>query len=203
MPKITLRQSLNRQRRQLDDSARARLGAAAQSRLLANDVYRDAASVALYAPCRGEVDTAQLFVSARAAGKQVVYPRVVHDQLQFVPVDDVASLQVGSFGICEPPDGDGVPVSAIDLMLIPGIAFSRDGHRLGSGYGYYDRTLGTQGRPGVLVGLAYDFQLLETLPSEPHDVPLDLLVTDVRTLVFAPSLNPDNPVHNSEGGVIL
>ncbi len=192
MPKTILRQSLDRHRRQLDDSLRKQLDEAAQRRFLSSDVYVAADIIALYAPRRGEADTAQLFIAARAAGKQIVYPRVTGEQLVFVGVNDSTSLQPGAFGILEPSGYDAVPVADIDVMVVPGLAFGRDGHRLGSGFGYYDRTFGNEGRPGVLVGFAYDFQLLDTLPVEAHDVQLDLLVTDARTLVFAASPEIDN-----------
>lgn len=189
MPKNTLRQTLNRQRRQLDETVRNRCDLAAQQRLLCEEVFAAASVIALYAPCRGEVDTSRLFAAARSAGKLVAYPRVAGDHLSFVPVDTLAALQVGAFGIPEPASGSELPVSSLELILVPGVGFGRDGHRLGSGFGYYDRTLAAQGRPKALVGFAYDFQLVNTLPVEPHDVQLDQLVTDARTLVFAPSIN--------------
>jgi len=201
MPKTILRQSLDRQRRQLDDSARKLLDDAAQLRFLSSATYATADVIALYAPCRGEVDTSQLFAAARATGKHVVYPRVADDHLVFVTVKDPRSLQAGAFGILEPIGCDEVSVAKIDVMIVPGLAFSRDGHRLGSGFGYYDRTFGLRGRPGKLIGFAYDFQLQDTLPIEPHDVQLDLLITDARTLVFDVSPGIENPIQQMEGGV--
>jgi len=190
MSKDILRQQYLQQRRQLDPSLRARLDEMAQTRLLASNAYCDAKVIALYSPARGEVDTALILAAALRDGKKVVYPRVAGEQLVFVPVLTESDLSPGAFAINEPVGSDLVPVPAIDLMLLPGLAFSRDGHRLGSGKGFYDRTLGCNGRPGILAGLAYDFQLNATLPFEAHDVCLDLLVTDARVLAFAPLITP-------------
>jgi 5-formyltetrahydrofolate cyclo-ligase len=79
-----------------------------------------------------------------------------------------------------------VDVRQIDLFIVPGVAFCADGRRLGNGWGYYDRLLAGVGSTAVKVGLAFDCQLLPWLPSQEHDVRMDLVVTESRTYPFEP-----------------
>ncbi len=94
------------------------------------------------------------------------------------------ALVRGPLGADEPPSGapEADPAD-IECVVMPGVAFSLDGLRLGRGGGYYDATLKTMPR-AARVGLAYDVQIVETLPREPHDAPLDAVVTDARVLSF-------------------
>ena len=70
----------------------------------------------------------------------------------------------------------------LDLVIVPGIAFDKKGHRIGYGYGYYDRFLKTIKKKAVKIGLAFDFQLIESIPEEEHDVPMNIVVTDKEIL---------------------
>jgi 5-formyltetrahydrofolate cyclo-ligase len=76
-----------------------------------------------------------------------------------------------------------VALDAIDCFVVPGVAFSEEGHRLGRGGGYYDATLGLAAR-AARVGLAFDAQIVPTLPAEPHDAAMDAVVSEARTLLF-------------------
>jgi 5-formyltetrahydrofolate cyclo-ligase len=103
---------------------------------------------------------------------------------------DPSDLVRGTFGAGEPPPGArSVPLHEIGCFVLPGVGFSRDGFRLGRGGGYYDATL-RQARGAFLVGVAYQLQLLDQLPTEPHDVPLDAIVTELETLLFPRKVNP-------------
>jgi 5-formyltetrahydrofolate cyclo-ligase len=91
---------------------------------------------------------------------------------------------LGPLGALEPPAGaPEVARDAIECVLVPGIAFSPDGHRLGRGGGYYDATLAAMPR-AARVGVAFDLQLVAALPAEAHDARLDALVTEARVLLF-------------------
>jgi 5-formyltetrahydrofolate cyclo-ligase len=178
MPKQLFRDTLLAQRVQLSKDQRRCLSRAAQQALIGSPVFQDAACIALYSPTRGEVETAMLFSAARRAGKKVCYPRVVGERMVFIEVDDLASLGKGAFGLLEPQEGPGVSVADLQLMVVPGVAFDRSGHRLGYGKGFYDRELHSVGFSGVLIGLCYGFQLLDRLPVEAHDVPVACLVSE-------------------------
>jgi len=149
------------------------------------DVMRSARVVALYAPLGTEVDSALIARRLRSRGVRVLFPRAIVGQRRLVfcacePTD----LVRGPLGAGEPPAAAiEVALGDIDVFLIPGVAFSVDGLRLGRGGGYYDVTLKQAPRP-PRIGLAFDAQILPTLPREPHDVPLDAVVTEARTLSF-------------------
>jgi 5-formyltetrahydrofolate cyclo-ligase len=101
--------------------------------------------------------------------------------VEFVAVETLAALQPSRFGICEPRSGEAVPLARIDLVVLPGVAFDKKGIRLGYGLGCYDRALAAIERP-TLVGLAYDFQVVNALPREEHDIPVDMVVTERKIL---------------------
>lgn len=178
MPKQVFRDALLAHRMQLSARERCELSRTAQHKLVTSLLFNKATCIALYSPTRGEVETELLFTAARKAQKRVCYPRVEGERMQFVEVNDLASLSRGAFGLLEPQDGSGVPVADLDLMIVPGVAFDRTGHRLGYGKGFYDRELHSVGFSGVLIGLCFKFQLLDRLPTESHDVPVDCLVTE-------------------------
>jgi len=148
------------------------------------DVFSEAATIALYAPIRNEVDTALIFGEARRVGKRVLYPRVCNEEMLFYEVEDAGELKQGAFGILEPcVTGEGLPPDAADLIVVPGVAFDSSGHRLGFGKGYYDRFLARLRRPVILVGLCHDFQLLKQVPREEHDIRMQYIVTEQRVVV--------------------
>lgn len=110
-----------------------------------------------------------------ALGKPMAYPKVLdREHMAFYLTD---ALAPGFRGIPEPQGGEEVIPTARDLMLLPGLAFSLAGDRLGYGGGYYDRYLAALPQKPLLCGLCYDLQVVDALPREPHDIRLDLLVT--------------------------
>lgn len=139
--------------------------------------YRAAERVMLYYPLWDEVDCRPLFESALAAGKRVILPTVVGDDIVPVEITAETEWRVGEFGIKEPVAGryDG----EIDLIVIPGMAFDGEGNRLGRGKGYYDRFL--ELHPGAYrLGLCFDFQMIESVPTEPFDRKMDEVITVPR-----------------------
>ncbi|MBI3542331.1 MAG: 5-formyltetrahydrofolate cyclo-ligase [Deltaproteobacteria bacterium] len=149
-------------------------------------------SVALYFPIRGEVDTRAFHAHLRSGRKRCLFPRVAKaaklQPLEFFEVADWSELRLGAFGIGEPVPLPGVAPVKPDVVLVPGTAFSLDAHRLGYGAGHYDATVDAWKAEGQrasvrLVGLAYEFQIVERLPSEPHDQRLDFVVGEERFVV--------------------
>jgi 5-formyltetrahydrofolate cyclo-ligase len=146
---------------------------------------REARVLALYAPLGSEVDTLEIARRASDRATTVLYPRVAQGErrLAFARAEP-GELVPGPLGALEPPAAAReVPLDEIDCVVVPGVAFSEDGLRLGRGGGYYDATLERMPR-AARVGVAFDAQIVPTLPREPHDVPLDALVTETRVLLF-------------------
>lgn len=187
--KKALRASLRAARESLDRATHDRASADACARLLSVPELAGAArTVALFAATRSEVDVSTAARALFGAGACVVYPRVAQDctpRLRFHVVLQLGALRPGRFGILEPPpELPEVAVEAIDVVVVPGLAFDRAGRRLGYGGGYYDEVgaiLKARGR-GVLVGVGFDFQFIENVPAGADDVAIDCVVTDARTV---------------------
>jgi 5-formyltetrahydrofolate cyclo-ligase len=190
MLKSELRKLMTEQRLALSPQERERLGAGAQAALISSEAFARARLVLLYDPIRGEVPTERIAAAAVAAGKQLALPRVGREPRHLwlhAYAGDPALLVAGAYGIREPaPDWPLVAPQAVDLVVVPGVAFDRQGNRLGYGGGYYDRMLPTvrSGNPSaVLVGLAYGFQVVAGLPGDSHDVPVDAIATEAGLIL--------------------
>lgn len=110
-------------------------------------------------------------------GFEIYFPRVTGDTLEAVLVSNLEQLETGKFGIKEPKiEIDATHHQEFDCILVPGVVFSKDCHRLGYGKGFYDRLL--KNIEGLKIGLGYDFQVVDEIPAESHDVRLDLVITE-------------------------
>jgi 5-formyltetrahydrofolate cyclo-ligase len=185
--KRALRRMMRASREGVAAGERGRMGLAASEALLALPELQAARVFSAYVPTRGELDISAMVAQRVAAGATVVYPRVATERprLRFHVVVGETPLNVGAFGILEPPvDAPEIPAEAIDVVLVPGLAFDAEGRRLGYGGGYYDelaQRLRAHGG-GFLVGLGYDFQIIERCPTGDGDVTLDCIVTDARVI---------------------
>lgn len=136
-----------------------------------------AASVMGFVGVGNEADTGPTIDSLTAAGFRVVLPRVVGDEIVAAAHEPTSALVVGAFGIPE-PTGEPVDPDAIDVVLVPGLAFTRDGRRLGQGGGFYDRFLPRLRPDCVTIGVCFAEQIVDDLTTEPHDRIVDRVVTD-------------------------
>jgi 5-formyltetrahydrofolate cyclo-ligase len=175
--KHELRARVRRQRAALGAGERTRAVRQAGDHLLAVPEVAAARRVLLYASHGDEVDTDRIVTSLVARGMEVLLPRVVDRRLELVHVGDLASLAAGFRGLRE-PTGPAVGSEGLDVAVVPGIAFDRLGGRLGQGGGHYDRLLAELPPAVVRIGLAFALQVVEAVPHETHDVPVDLLVTE-------------------------
>ncbi|MFU8891184.1 MAG: 5-formyltetrahydrofolate cyclo-ligase [Anaerosomatales bacterium] len=159
----------------------ARASAAAE-RVLGLPEIAAARTVLAYSATREEIDPAPVLAALRRRGVVVVLPRVSGPgQLTLHRVDDAADLVEGPFGLLEPAEGaPAVAPADVDVAIVPGVAFDGACRRVGHGGGYYDRLLGAMTH-AVTVGLAFDEQVFSEVPSEPHDMCVDVLVTPTRT----------------------
>lgn len=187
MVRAALRRDLIARRLALTTEEVARRSEAIISRVEQLPAYGQARVLMTYVAFRQEVETRELIRRALAHGKQVVVPRVDREEhrLLAVAIDGLQDLFPGAWGIPEPKAvaGRTVAPSAIDLVIVPGVAFDRCGNRLGYGGGYYDRFLPTLRPAAAVVALAYGFQVLQELPPGPHDVPVQYVVTEDEVIV--------------------
>lgn len=151
-------------------------------RLLNVGALGTARAVGLYGPIRGEVPVRECFTALRRKAMAIYFPRVAEEtRLEFARIDAWEQLVRGYRGICEPdPSLPAVPIRELDVLVIPGVAFDLEGRRLGWGKGFYDRAL--RGYRGFRIGLAYDFQILESLPEDPHDERVDAVISEKRLI---------------------
>lgn len=178
----------------MPDDRRAACAREATARLMSlPEVARGMAAgavVAGYVAMRGELDMSLALGAARAAGAVVALPRIgapVPPRMRFHQVDAGQPLVAGPWGLLEPDAAaPQVPETSIGVMLVPGLAFDGEGRRVGYGKGHYDEVLGplraAGGRRALLVGVGYDFQIVDRCPADANDVSLDLVVTEARVL---------------------
>ena len=133
-----------------------------------------ASVIALFVSFADEPETAK-FIEQLSHHKRVVVPRIEGEDMKFYDVSK--GLRKGAFGIMEPTATTPIEPSEIDVMIIPGVAFTHSGARLGRGKGFYDKYLSHKGFRAYTIGVCYPCQLVEELPTEPHDKQLDLIVT--------------------------
>ena len=187
MMKQALRRQMRRKLAGMPAEAAAIKSRAACSAFAALAEFRDASTVMLYMPIAMEVDTVELTLAAWQADKTVLMPKVTLEPRRMSAVQ-VRSFEddftVGAFGIREPAGAEAWPVDGIDLIVVPALAYDRCGNRLGKGGGFYDRFLALPSRRGVPCGLGFDEQLLDEVPTDDHDQPIDMVVTDREVLRF-------------------
>lgn len=158
-----------------------------QKRFLSLSEWENASRLALYASFKNEVLTDNILESSLAHGKEVFFPRVVKEKkgLTFLKVHGKKDFTQGSYEIREPahdrPLETGTP-SSFDIIVVPGIAFDMNGNRLGYGKGYYDRALGNIKKRGLIMALSFDFQIVDKVPVEKHDIKVDRIVTESRAI---------------------
>ena len=183
-------------RRELLAARRALTGAPAEEaavrlteRLLAVPEVAGATTVAAYVSIGAEPATGPLLEQLHAAGVRVLLPVLLPDgDLDWAPYDGPASLRTAGLGLLEPA-ADPVGVDAIrsaDIVLVPGVAVSTTGHRLGRGGGSYDRALARVTPDTFTCLLLHDGELDKDVPVEDHDVPVTAAVTPTRFVRFRP-----------------
>jgi 5-formyltetrahydrofolate cyclo-ligase len=146
--------------------------AAMASDFFATEEYRNARSIYGYLPYNQEVRTVPILEQALRDGKRVAVPKCYGDEMRFIWMKDLSAVEKGYAGIPEPIAGGPVADDEEALVLMPGLAFDREGHWIGYGGGFYDKFLAREtNHPKV--ALCYDFQVLDHLETEEFDIPVD------------------------------
>jgi 5-formyltetrahydrofolate cyclo-ligase len=186
--KVELRKRMRALRATFPASACAERSTRLVARLGALEPIARARSVALFSPIAAhrEVDLSALDPVLRARGTRVAYPRTLPSlpgAMEFRFVSDVGRLKDHPFGMREPADDEPIAQPGeLDAIVVPALAADSRGHRIGYGGGYYDRALPLHAPPAVSIAVVLDFQLVVEIPRGEHDVAVDWVVTDARTI---------------------
>jgi 5-formyltetrahydrofolate cyclo-ligase len=175
--KAALRSSALSARRELGPSERQQASQVAVARLQRLPELRRARTVLLYAALADELDVGGLVGPLRAAGVRTLFPRVRGDRLDLVAASDLLTLTLGHRGVQEPA-GPAIDPALVEAAVVPGVAFDPRGTRLGRGGGHYDRLLANLPESCARIGACFSCQLVPAVPREPHDQPVDVIVTE-------------------------
>ncbi len=144
--------------------------------IVALPAWRQARCVALFAPLPSEPDVDGLW--AFREEREMAYPLIQEEHISLFAVESLWELAPGGFGIREPRPDKPVSVLSVDLVIVPGVAFTRGGARCGHGKGHYDRLLAELPPAVQKVGVCFERQLVEEMPLEAHDIAVDAVVTE-------------------------
>lgn len=178
MDKKTLRRTISAQKRAMTHGEIERRSVLLAERFYATAQYQECRSLYAYLSFNQEVRTNPIIERAWLDGKRVAVPKVLGKDMVFIWIDSFDGLTPqGAHNIMEPKENSPVANDRTALVLMPGLAFDPEGHRLGYGGGYYDRFLMREPCHPT-VALCYGFQRLDRLDTQAHDIPVDLVITD-------------------------
>ncbi len=175
MDKKALRKTIREQKQAMTPQQIAEKSEKLKALFLETPQYQQAKTLYGYLPYNQEVRTVPILQQALADGKQVAVPKVYGDKMKFILLTDLDRVAEGYAGIPEPVEDTPVAKDPTALVLMPGLAFDQEGHRIGYGGGFYDKFLSCEPNHPT-VALCYDFQVLEKLETEAFDVPVDLVL---------------------------
>src|SRR4030042_5909189 len=178
--KKAIRKEILKKRDDIPREVKSKKNSLIKQKLFSQPEFVKAKSVFFYASFRSEVETLSIIKESIKMGKIAVLPKVDKNKHKLIlyEIKDVVELSPGYMGIPEPSSGDDrlVNLGEVDLVIIPGAAFDYSGNRLGYGGGYYDILLSEGQRKIPVMALAYEEQLVDSIPSEKHDVKVDIIV---------------------------
>lgn len=153
------------------------------------DAYKDAKRIMTFVSMGTEVDTHPLIEQALADGKSIVIPITVDETRELLLSDlfSLSELEVADHNIEVPKKGFTrlVEPGTVDLVLVPGLAFAKNGHRVGYGGGYYDRFLAKLDKSVPKIAIGFDLQIVDEVPTNDFDIPVDSLITEKRIIDFS------------------
>ncbi len=175
MNKQQLRQAIRQRKRAMTQEEIEDRSRSLCEKFLNSDNYRRCTCLYGYLPYNQEVRTWPILHQALADGKKVAVPKVYGDEMKFIYLTDLTQVAAGYAGIPEPIADDPVAEQQDALVLMPGLAFDPQGHRIGYGGGFYDKFLSREpGHPTV--ALCYEFQMVDHLETEQFDIPVDTVI---------------------------
>lgn len=172
MDKTELRRSIRQQKRAMTEAEIVARSAKLGELFAASEAYKNAKTIYGYLPYNQEVRTVPMLERALKDGKRVAVPKCYGEEMRFIYLDDLTKVEKGYAGIPEPIADEPVADDETALVLMPGLAFDPKGHRIGYGGGFYDKFLAAEPNHPTLA-LCYEFQMLPSLETEEHDIPVD------------------------------
>ena len=175
MDKKELRRSIRERKRAMTEEEIVSRSEALGRLFIASEAYKNAKTIYGYLPYNQEVRTVAMLEQALRDGKRVAVPKCYGDEMKFIFMDDLSKVESGYAGIPEPIADEPVADDETALVLMPGMAFDAEGHRIGYGGGFYDKFLSREPNHPTLA-LCYEFQMLPHLETEEHDIPVDYVI---------------------------
>ena len=175
MDKTELRREIRARKRTMTEAEIEERSARLAQLFFASRAYQNAKTIYGYLPYNQEVRTVPMLERALKDGKKVAVPKVYGDEMKFLYLDDLNAVAKGYAGIPEPIADEPVAQDETALVLMPGLAFDPQGHRIGYGGGFYDKFLAAEPNHPTLA-LCYEFQMLPKLDVEDHDIPVDTVL---------------------------
>ncbi len=174
--KTEIRDNIKKIRKELNPAKKESLDKTIIAKINSNSRVQNAETILIYMSHKNEVDIIN-FISENINKKNLVLPKVNKNNLDLYLIESLEDLEEGAYGIMEPKTScKSIKPEDIDLAFIPGIAFDKNGHRIGYGKGYYDKL--SKDLKCQKIGLAYDFQIVDEIPFESHDVPVDFIISN-------------------------
>ena len=175
MDKTELRREIRARKRTMTEAEIEERSARLARLFFASGAYQNAKTIYGYLPYNQEVRTVPMLERALKDGKKVAVPKVYGEEMKFLYLDDLNAVAKGYAGIPEPIADEPVAQDETALVLMPGLAFDPQGHRIGYGGGFYDKFLAAEPNHPTLA-LCYEFQMLPKLDVEDHDIPVDTVL---------------------------
>lgn len=180
--KKALRKEMIQERRSLSDELWREKSHEILSRIMASDLLKGADTIMIFMDFRKEVMTRPIIEWLWTQNKKVIIPRVKENDpiLELCVIESFDDMELSPLGIWEPKSDHKALAcpDEVDFVFMPGVAFTKDGGRLGYGGGYYDQLIPLMNRAVPLVALAFDLQLVDNLPLEDHDIRIDKIITE-------------------------
>lgn len=175
MDKKELRKHIRDQKRAMSEDMIVAASQSLAAQFYATSYYQNTNTIYGYLPYNQEVRTVPMLEQALRDGKKVAVPKVYGDTMRFIYLDDLSQVAPSSMGIPEPIADGPVAEDPTALVLMPGLAFDKNGNRMGYGGGFYDKFL-AQEPTHPTVALCYSFQMVDAIPTDDYDIPVDLVL---------------------------
>jgi 5-formyltetrahydrofolate cyclo-ligase len=187
--KASLRKRILEIRKNLSETEVREKSDQIKKQLYAITPFAEAQTILFYVSYDNEVSTHEIIKGCLSQGKKVVVPisQIQTQSLLLSELHHWEDLEPGSYNILEPKKHavKEVDIERVDLIFVPGVAFDKTGRRIGHGKGYYDRLL-RESSHALSIGLAFEFQIVDRVPTEEHDISVNIIVTEQRTIVGQP-----------------